>query len=268
MEKDVFPYIGNIPISELTAKNVLEVCLRVEARGASEIAHRILRDCGRIMRYAIASDRAEHDITMYLKGSLKPLPKKHYPTITNPQKVGELMRAIDDYDGQFVVACAFKLLPLLFLRPGELRKGEWIEVDFKNKEWRVPSDRMKMKIQHIVPLSKQSLAILKELKAVTGNDQLMFPSLRTIERPISENTLNSALRRIGYTKDEICPHGFRAMASTLLNEQGYNRDWIERQLSHGERNAIRAAYNHAEFLPERGKMMQEWADYLEQLKNI
>lgn len=266
LEKDVFPYIGDIPISELTAKNVLEVCLRVEARGASEIAHRILRDCGRIMRYAIASDRAEHDITIYLKGSLKPLPKKHYPTITNPQKVGELMRAIDDYDGQFVVACAFKLLPLLFLRPGELRNGEWIEIDFKNKEWRVPADRMKMKIQHIVPLSKQSLAILNELKAVTGNDRLIFPSLRTIERPISENTLNSALRRIGYTKDEICPHGFRAMASTLLNELGYNRDWIERQLAHGEKNSIRAAYNHAEYLAERRVMMQEWADYLYKLK--
>lgn len=266
LSKDVFPYIGDIPISELTTKNVMQVCLRVEARGAGEIAHRILRDCGRIMRYAIASDRAEHDVTVYLKGSLKPIKNRHYPTITDPQKVGELLRAIDGYDGHFVVACAFKLLPLVFLRPGELRNGEWSEIDFDNKEWRIPDNRMKIGIQHIVPLSKQSLAILHALHPVTGDGKLMFPSLRTLDRPISENTLNSALRRIGYSKDEICPHGFRAMASTLLNELGYNRDWIERQLAHGEKNTIRAAYNHAEYLVERRVMMQEWADYLHKLK--
>lgn len=267
LEKDAFPYIGHIPITELTAPDILQVCRRVEARGASEIAHRVLQNSGQIMRYAIATGRGTQDVTAFLKGALKPMKSKHYPTITEPKKVGELMRAIESYQGHFTVACALKLLPLVFVRPGELRKAEWSEFNLEAREWRIPAERMKMDEQHIVPLSNQAMAILQYLHKVTGADQYLFPSIRTTERPMSDNTINSALRRLGYTKDEICPHGFRAMASTLLNELGYNRDWIERQLSHGERDAIRAAYNHAEFLPERRKMMQEWADYLHNLKN-
>lgn len=243
------------------------MCRRVEARGAIEIAHRALQNCGQILRYAIATGRAEHDVTTYLKGALKTQKNKHYATITDPQKVGELMRAIDDYRGQFIVAYALKILPHVFSRPGELRKAEWIEIDFDAKEWRIPAERMKMRQQHIVPLSKQVVLLLKELREVTGSNNLLFPSLRTTSRPISDATLTAALRRMGYAKEEIVPHGFRAMASTLLNELGYNRDWIERQLSHSDKDAIRTAYNHAEFLPERRKMMQEWSNYLDKLKS-
>ena len=238
----------------------------IEDRGAVDTAHRILQTAGRIFRYGIATGRCEYDISASLQGALPPIKVKHFASITEPKKVGELLRAIDSYQGQFHIACALKLAPLVFLRPSELRKAEWTEFNFDIPEWRIPKVRMKMREQYIVPLLKQALAVLKELRKMTGGGRFLFPSLRTDERPISENTINGALRRLGYGQEEMTGHGFRSMASTLLNELGYNRDWIERQLAHGERNQVRAAYNYAEFLPERRKMMQEWADYLDELK--
>jgi len=191
----------------------------------------------------------------------------HLPSITEPKAVGALMRAIDHYQGTFVTRCALRLAPLVFTRSGELRKAEWAEFDLEKAEWRIPAARMKMREQHIVPLSTQAIAILRELQPLTGRFPLVFPSVRSRARPISDNTVNAALRRLGYAKDEITGHGFRSMASTMLNEQGWNRDAIERQLAHGERDVVRAAYNYAEHLPERRRMMQAWADFLEKLKS-
>jgi integrase len=187
-------------------------------------------------------------------------------TITEPKKVGELLRAIDGYEGTLVAKCALNLAPLVFVRPGELRHAEWDEIDLDNAKWRIPAKKMKMKDPHIVPLSKQAVTILKEIQPLTGQGRYVFPSIRTTMRPMSENTILAALRRMGYAKDEMSGHGFRAMASTLLHEQGWQSDVIERQLAHAERNSIKAAYNHAQHLPERRKMMQAWADYLDKLK--
>ena len=186
--------------------------------------------------------------------------------ITDPDKIGAPLKAIDDYPGYFPLCCALCLAPLVFLRPGELRQAEWAEFDLEGAEWRIPAGRMKMRQVHIVPLARQALEILRELQPVTGEKRFLFPSLRGDDKPISAVGLLSALRRMGYAKHEICVHGFRGMASTLLNEQGYNRDWIERQLAHSERDGVRAAYNYAQYLPERRKMMQSWADYLTELK--
>lgn len=267
LNNDIYPYIGNIALHEIKAKDVLAVCKRIEDRVENEYAHRALQICGRIFRYAVSCDKAEYDVTASLKGALKPQQVKHYPTITDPKKVGELLRAIDDYQGDFIVACALKLLPLVFTRPGELRGARWPEFNLKNAEWHIPKERMKIKTQkHIVPLSRQAIEIIMKLQELTGTEEFLFPGPRTVSRPISDVTLTAGLRRMGFTSSEIVPHGFRAMASTLLNEQGYNRDWIERQLAHSEGNKVRAAYNYAEFLPERRQMMQEWADYLDELK--
>lgn len=266
LKNDILPFIGDRPVNEISAQEMLQLLKRVEARGVLETAHRILQYCGQIFRYAVITGRANQDVTAYLKGALKPVPRQHHASITDPRKVGQLLRDIDAYEGSFVVKCALKLLPIVFLRPGELRNGVWSEFDFNVPEWRIPESRMKMGEQHIIPLSRQALEILEELKAYSGEGKYLFPGTRSVTRPMSDNALNAALRRMGYTKDEMCAHGFRSMASTLLNELGYNRDWIERQLAHGERNQIRAAYNFAEFLPERRRMMQEWADYLDALK--
>jgi integrase len=178
-----------------------------------------------------------------------------------------LLRAIDAYKGAFVTRCALRLAPLVFVRPGELRAAQWAEFDFDKSEWRIPATRMKSRVQHIVPLSTQAVAILRELQPLTGRFPFAFPSVRSRYRPMSENAVTGALRRMGYTGQDMTGHGFRSMASTLLNEQGWNRDAIERQLAHGERDAVRAAYNYAEHLPERRRMMQAWSDYLEKLKN-
>ena len=266
MEKDIFPFIGNIPITQLKAPELLAVVRRIESRGANEYAHRAIQYCGKVFRYAIATSRAEHDITADLRGALPPRRAKHHATITEPRAVGELLRAIDNYQGQFPVACALRLAPLVFVRPGELRQAEWAEFNFETAEWRIPAERMKMREQHIVPLARQTLEILADLRKVTGAEKYLFPSIRTALRPMSDNTVNAALRRLGYAKEEMTGHGFRSMASTMLNEQGWNRDAIERQLAHAERNSVRAAYNFAEFLPERRKMMEAWADYLDVLR--
>ena len=265
LERDVFPWIGKRPIAEINAPELLTVLRRVESRGAIETSHRAMQNCSRVFRYGVATGRAVRDPSGDLRGALTPVKGRHHASITDPKRVGELMRAIEGYEGAFVSKCALRLAPLLFVRPGELRKSEWTELDLDGAEWRIPAERMKAREQHIVPLSEQALVILRELHAVTGEKRYVFPGARTNGRPMSENTVNAALRRLGYSRDEMTGHGFRSMASTLLNEQGWHRDAIERQLAHSERNAVRAAYNYAEHLPERRKMMQAWADYLDAL---
>lgn len=192
--------------------------------------------------------------------------EKHRASITDPKAVGPLLRALWGYEGSPITAAALRFAPLVFVRPGELRHAEWGEIDLDKAEWRIPAPKMKMREQHIVPLSRQALEVLDTLRPLSGGGRYLFPSERTASRPMSENTVNGALRRLGYSKEEMTGHGFRSMASTLLNEQGWNRDAIERQLAHAERNSIRAAYNFAEFLPERRKMMQSWSDYLDALR--
>jgi integrase len=267
LEKNVFPWIGNRPVCEIKAPELLTVLRRIENRGAIETAHRIHQICGQVFRYAIATGKAERDVSSDLRGALPPTRKRHHATIVEPKKIAELLKAIQSYEGYFVTKCALQLAPLFFVRPGELRKAEWSEFNFETAEWRIPAEKMKMRATHIVPLSAQAILILRELETLTGNSQYVFPSIRTLRRPMSDNTVLGALRRLGYSKDEMTGHGFRSMASTLLNEQGWNRDAIERQLAHAERNNIRAAYNYAEYLPERRKMMQHWADYLDILTN-
>lgn len=201
-----------------------------------------------------------------LRGALPPAKVRHFASVREPREVGELLRAIDAFEGTLVVRCALRIAPLVFVRPGELRGAEWSEINTEDAEWRIAPDRMKMRAPHIVPLSKQVIDILTELRPLTADRRYVFPSVRTWTKPISENTINAALRRIGYDKDQMTGHGFRSIASTLLNEQGWNRDAIERQLAHAERDSVRAAYNYAEHLPERRRMMQAWADYLDQLR--
>jgi integrase len=268
LETLVFPYIGSRPIAKLGATDVLKVLKRIEGRGAHETAHRTRQRCSQVFRYAVQTERAERDATADLRGALAPVVSENHAAITEPARVGELLRAIDGYAGHVVTAYALKLAPLLFVRPGEFRHAEWAEFDLDGHEphWRIPADKMKMGEQHIVPLSKQALALLRELHLLTGRGRYVFPSLRGGSRPMSENTVNAALRRLGYTINEMTGHGFRSLASTNLNEQGYHPDLIELQLAHAERNKVRAAYNKAQRLPERRKMMQSWADYLDGLR--
>jgi integrase len=265
LERDVFPWIGQQPIAEITAPDLLATMRRIENRGAVETAHRALQNCSQIFRYAIATGRSNRDPGGDLRGAIPPSKGKHHASITEPNAIGELLRAIKGYQGSLITKCALQLAPLFFVRPGELRKAEWTEFNFSAAEWRIPGERMKMGEQHIVPLSSQAIAILRDLQPLTGNGRYVFPGARTNGRPMSENTVNAGLRRLGYTSDQMTGHGFRSMASTLLNEQGWHRDAIERQLAHAERDAVRAAYNYAEHLPERRKMMQAWADYLDRL---
>ncbi len=214
------------------------------------------------------TERAAHDVTADLRGALAPVVSEHHAAITEPARIGELLRAIEGYSGHTGTAYALKLAPLLFVRPGELRHAEWteFELDGNDPQWRIPADKMKMREQHLVPLSKQAVALLRELQPATGPGPYVFPSLRSRSRSMSDNTINAALRRLGYTSEKMTGHGFRSLASTCLNEQGYHPDLIELQLAHAERNKARAAYNKAQRLPERRKMMQAWADYLDGLR--
>jgi integrase len=262
----LYPYIGSRPVGGVSAQELLAVLRRIEARGKLETAHRVRALAGRVFRFAVATGRAQWDIATDLKDALAPVKSKNFASVTDPIKVGELMRAIYDYSGHPVTALALKLAPLVFVRPGELRAAEWAEFDLTNAEWRIPGERMKMGELHIVPLSRQALAVLRELEPLARGGRYLFPSLRTRDRPMSDNTINAALRRLGYTSAEQTGHGFRTMASTLLNEQGFPPDVIELQLAHTERNKVRAAYNKAQRLPERRKMMQAWADYLDRLR--
>lgn len=267
LENDVFPWLGKRNIRDITAPELLAALRRVESRGALETAHRINQICGQVFRYAIATGRAERDLSRDLKGALPPTRVRHHASITEQKQVGELLRAIDSYSGSLVTAVALRLSTLLFVRPGELRQAEWSEIDFKSREWRIPANKMKMRKLHIVPLSKQAISLLNELKPLTGSAKYLFPSVRTNTRPMSNNTINASLRRLGYTKEQMTAHGFRSMASTILNEKGWNRDVIERQLAHSETDTVRAAYNHADYIDERHKMMQFWADLLDELKS-
>lgn len=266
LEADIFPWIGPRSVGQITSPELLACLRRIEARGALDTAHRAHQNSGQVFRYAIATGRAERDPAADLRGALPPVNGGHFASITDPPAIGALMRAIDGYEGTLVARCALRLAPLVFVRPGELREAEWSEFDLDKAEWRIPPERMKARVLHVVPLSTQAVATLRELLPLTGSGRYVFPSLRTPARPMSENTVNAALRRLGYTGDQMTGHGFRSMASTLLNEQGWQRDAIERQLAHGERDEVRAAYNYAQYLPERRKMMQAWADYLDGLR--
>lgn len=265
LKRYVYPHIGDKPIAQITAAELLSTIQRMEKLGIIETAHRALQVCGQIFRYGIATGRAQVDLSTVLKGALTPVVETHHASITDPKQVGALLRAIEDYQGSFLTRYALSLAPLLFVRPGELRHAEWKEIDFDAAEWRIPAIKMKMNGVHIVPLSLQAIRILKNVYELTGHGKYVFPGVRTTERPMSENTLNGALRRLGYTKDQMTSHGFRSMASTMLHEQGWPHEAIERQLAHSERNKVSAAYNYAEHLPKRREMMQAWADYLDDL---
>jgi integrase len=268
LHKWVVPYLGNRPISAVEAPELLAVLKRIESKGVIDTAHRTREICGRLFRYAIATGRATRDISADLRGALAPRTTEHLGAITDPLKVGRLLRAIDGYDGQPTTAAALKLAPYVFVRPTELRAAEWSELmlDGEQPEWRIPAERMKMREAHIVPLARQSIKILRELHPITGRQRYVFPAIGGGGRPLSENTINGALRRLGYSGDEMTAHGFRSMASTLLNEQGVHPDLIELQLAHAERNTVRAAYNRAQRLAERREMMQGWGDYLDRLR--
>lgn len=262
----VLPWLGSRPIAEIEPPELLAALKRIEARGAHETAHRTKEKCGQVFRYSIAHGLAKRDPSADLRGALAPIVRTSRAAITDPGKVGALLRALDGYGGQHVTRCALRIAPLLFVRPGELRAMEWAELDLDAAQWRIPAHRMKMREQHVVPLSSQAVAILRELQPLTGRGRYVFPSLRTAAAPMSENTVNAALRSLGYDKDTMTGHGFRAMASTRLNELGWSPDVIERQLAHAERNKVRAAYNRAQYLAEREKMMAAWADYLDSLR--
>lgn len=268
LEGDVFPFIGAQPIDQITAPEVLTVIKRIDGRGAHDIAKRTYQTIGRIFRYGVGHGLCVRDPSRDIetRDVLQPVKTRHHASITDPKQVGALMRAIDGFVGSFVTKCALQLAPLVFVRPGELRHAEWAEIDLDAAEWRIPADKMKMAETHIVPLSAQAVAILREIQPLTAGKRYVFPSERGGGRPMSENTINAALRRLGYTRDEMTGHGFRSMASTLLHELSYPHHVIERQLAHAERNAVSAAYNFAEYLPERRTMMQEWADHLDKLK--
>ena len=266
LKSALYPYLGSKPVGAITAQEVLSALRRIEARGRHETAHRVRALAGRVLRYAVATGRAQHDVAADLKDALAPVKSRNFASVTDPVRVAELMRAIYGYAGHPVTGLALKLAPLVFVRPGELRAAEWSEFDLPNTEWRIPGTRMKMGEPHIVPLARQAVAILRELEPLARGGRYLSPSLRTRDRPMSNNTINAALRRLGYTSEEQTGHGFRTMASTLLNEQGFPPDVIELQLAHSERNKVRAAYNKAQRLPERRKMMQAWANYLDGLR--
>ena len=267
LETYLFPAIGKANIAKLEPQDILAVVRPIEQKGLFETSRRLLQIISQVYRYAVITGRAKHNIAADLRGALRPRKVTHRAAVKGTDNVGQLLRNCENYNGYFPIVCALRLAPLVFVRPTELRAAEWSEIDLKTREWRIPAERMKMKQMHIVPLAEQAIRILEELFLYSGRGKYLFPSIRTEARPLSDATLLNALRRMGYAKDEMCTHGFRSVASTLLNELGYNRDWIERQLAHGERDEVRAAYNYAEYLPERRQMMQEWADYLCKLRD-
>lgn len=265
LERDIFPWIGGRPIAEVTAPELLAVIRRIEARGALETAHRALANCGQFWRYAIATGRAERDLSTDLRGALPPVKGEHFAAITDPKRAAELLRAIDGYQGTETVRHALRLAPLVFVRPGELRNAEWTQFDLDAAEWRYTVS--KTKTEHIVPLSTQAVAILRDLNKLTGEGRYLFPGARSVKRPMSDNAILAGLRRMGIAKDEMSGHGFRAMARTILDEVlGVRPDYIEHQLAHAVRDPNGRAYNRTAHLPERHKMMQQWADYLDKLK--
>lgn len=264
---DIFPWIGGRPVAEITAPEFLRCARRMESRGAIESAHRMLQNCGQVMRYAVATGRADRNPIPDLRGALATPPERHYAAITDPKQIGGLLRAIDAYHGSLPTKIALQLAPLTFVRPGELRNAEWSEIDLEAAEWSIPAGKMKMRQPHLVPLSRQAVELLTELQPLTGRRQYVFPGGRSPKVPMSNNALNAALRRMGYDKDTMTAHGFRAMARTVLDEElGFRPDYIEHQLAHAVRDPNGRAYNRTAHLAERRKMMQAWADYLDALK--
>jgi integrase len=267
MENDIFPWLGSRPIADIKAKEFRDTVNRIVDRGAVESAHRVLQNCGQVLRYAIATGRAERNPVADLRGALPPVKQTHHAAIIEPNAIGGLLRAIDAYQGSFVTRCALRLAPLLFVRPGELRHAEWAEFDLGAAQWNLPAEKMKMREPHLVPLAPQAVAILRELHALTGGGRYLFPSARSPQRPMSDNAVLSALRRMGYATDEMSGHGFRAMARTVLDEVLHFRpDYIEHQLAHAIKDPNGRAYNRTAHLAERRKMMAGWADYLDTLK--
>lgn len=266
LEKDLFPYIGNRPIADIKATEILKVLRKIENRGAIETAHRAKRLAGQVFRYAIATGRAERDPSVDLKDALAQPTKSHFKSITEPAEVGPLITAINNYQATPVVMAALKLSPLFFCRPGELRHLEWSEVKFSESRIELPASKMIMKKPHTIPLASQAIEILKELQPITGRGKYVFPSARGPSRPLSDNGVRTALRTLGYTNEQISPHGFRAMARTILDEiLNFPVDWIEHQLSHAVWDANGRAYNRTKHISQRQQMMQTWADYLDGL---
>lgn len=267
LERDIFPWLGNAPIRSIDAPKLLEVVRRIESRGAIETAHRALQNCGQIFRYGIATGRCDRDLSADLKGALTPAKGTHFSAVTDPVKVGELLRAIHGYRGTLPVQCALKLAPLVFVRPGELRQARWEDIDLDEAAWRFRVS--KTGIDHIVPLSRQAVDVLRELHPLTGHGEFVFPNPRNPrgDRPMSDNAILSSLRRMGIEKAEMTGHGFRAMARTILDEVlGFRPDFIEHQLAHAVRDPLGRAYIRTKHLDERRKMMQSWADYLDRLR--
>lgn len=268
LEKDAFPFIGNMPIATIGPRDVLErVVRKLEARGAIDTAHRLKQLCGQVFRYAVVTGLAERDVTADLRDALTAKTTANHAAITDPRLVGELLRSIQDFKGHPCTLAALKLSPLVFVRPGELRTAAWAEIDFDAAEWRIPGAKMKMKHDHIVPLSRQAVEILRGVQPVSGHGRYVFPSIRTGERPMSENTVNAALRAMGYSAETHTGHGFRATARTIMDEVLNERvDLIEHQLAHAVKDVNGRAYNRTAHLPARRLMMQRWADYLDGLR--
>lgn len=266
LEQDVFPKIGSKPIGDITPKQILDSVLRpMENRGVGELTYRVKSIISQIYRYAVAAGYTDRDITVDFLGALKKVNRSHRAAITDPNELAKLLRSIDGYDGYKVVKYALQLAPLFFVRPGELRAMQWADVNLPSAEWRYHIG--KTKSDHIVPLATQAVAVLKELQLLTGSGTYVFPSVRSVSRPISDNTLNAALRRMGYTKEEVTTHGFRATARTILEEVLQERiEYIEHQLAHSVKDALGRAYNRTKHLDQRARMMQRWADYLDELK--
>lgn len=268
LENQLFPHIGNKQISALEASDYLAAVQKAEARGVIETAHRLAQLCGQVTRFARITGIVRHDAAAGLVEALAHVQTAHYAAITSPIELGYLLRAIDAYQGEPSICHALRVLPYVFVRSGELRGMTWEEVNLDAGEWVIPAGRMKMRRPHVVPLARQVVRLLQSMRDYSGTSAFVFPGTLSASRCISDMGLLNALRRMGYGKEQMTVHGFRTTASTLLNEQGYNRDWIEAQLAHAERNVIRDAYNRAEYLPERRKMMQEWADHLDALRAV
>jgi len=265
LERDIFPWIGKAAVADLTPPQVLEVVRRIEDRGALETAHRALQNCGQVFRFAVATGRAERDATADVRGALPPVKAGHFSAVTDPAQVAEMLRVLDSYRGTVTVRCALRLAPLVFVRPGELRHAQWSDIDLEDAEWHYTVT--KTNTPHIVPLSRQAVDALSELEPLTGDGRYVFPSARSADRPMSDNAILAAMRRMGIEKSEMTGHGFRAMARTILDEVlGFRPDYIEHQLAHTVRDPNGRAYNRTAHLAERRKMMQAWADYLDELK--
>ncbi|WP_027179283.1 tyrosine-type recombinase/integrase [Maridesulfovibrio bastinii] len=269
LSNHVFPYIGHLPISAISPKDILGLLQRIEAKGTLETAHRVASLCSQIFKYAVFINKVEIDPVQIVKGALPPITKsrKHRAALTDPMEVGKLLRYIEEYSGHYIVKQALRVGLYTFTRSKEIRGMKWDEIDFDRKEWRIPAERMKMRKPHIVPLSNQVLTILKEVKQLNNPSKFVFPSVVNNSSILSENTLNTAIRRMGYTKEQLCYHGFRGTCTTLLYETGWPKDMVERQLAHVQTNQVRAAYDHAQYMEERTRMMQIFSDYLDSLRD-